>query len=177
MAFIIQEIHGNITADGIQLLAGRQIVLEVQVIPALAEDGRSPCLLRFLNRLGDNLCQELVWVSIKRNRCTDCLEGMPQHVMGVTVAATRDHKTFAGIVHHLGLALLNKDFGSLLVTYIDILTVFHGKGFYNLIAFRSEYLTINHKVGAGLFLAAGKHSHAEDDAHHNGERHHLLHYI
>ena len=83
--------------------------------------------------------------------------------MGVTVAATRHHKPLPSIVHHLGLSLFNKGFGSCLVAYIDILAVLHGECFYHLIVLRSEDFAIDHKVGTGISLAAGKHTRYDDN--------------
>ena len=71
--------------------------------------------------------------------------------MCVGVAASGHHKALAGVVHHLGLAIFNIGFGASLVAYIDVLAVCHGKGFYNLVAFGSEDLTIDHKVGTILY--------------------------
>ena len=83
--------------------------------------------------------------------------------MGVTVAATGHHKPLPSIVHHLGLSLFNKGFGAFFITYIDILAVLHGKGFYHLIVLRSEDFAIDHKVGTGISLAAGKHTRYDDN--------------
>ena len=71
--------------------------------------------------------------------------------MGMTVAAAGHHKSLTAIVHHLGLAIFNIGFGTRLVTYIDVFSVLYGKCFYHLIAFGSENLAIDHKVGDGLF--------------------------
>ena len=84
----------------------------------------------------------------------------------MTIAAARHHKTLSGVIHHLGLSLFHEDFGSRLVTDIDILAVLHSKGFHNLAAVGSEDLAIDHEVGSGLAIAANEHSHADDYAHH-----------
>ena len=165
MAFIIEEVHGNIAADGVQLLAGRQIVFEVQVIPALPEDRCCTTRPGFLDGCGDNLRQELLGIDIIIYRRADCLEGMSQHVVCMTIATTGHHKPLACIVHYLGLTLFDKGFGSRLVANIDVFAILHGKGLYYLVILRCEYLTINHEIGTRLPHAAGKHAHADDDAH------------
>ena len=73
-------------------------------------------------------------------------------------------------VAHLGLSIFNVGFSSRLVTYIDVLTVLHSKGFYHLVAFGSEYLVIDYEVGlwGNIFLtwvvvlrAVDKHTHSD----------------
>ena len=94
--------------------------------------------------------------------------------MGVTVAAAWYHQPLVGIVHHLGLALFYKGFGSRLVAYIDILAVLHGKGLYHLVALGGVNLAIDHKVGSRFAVATGEH--AQSGSHTDGcdERQHLL---
>ena len=134
MTFIVGKVDGDITADGIQLLAGRYIFHEGDVIPAKAEDARCSCLASLLDGSGDSLCQELVGSQPNGYR-TDDRQGNAHRIMCMTVTAARHHKTLAGIVHNLSLAFLNKSLGTFLIAYIDVLAVFHCECFYNLIVF------------------------------------------
>ena len=95
----------------------------------------------------------------------------------MTVAAARHHQALSVVINHFGLAVHDILLGTLLVTYIDVLAVLHGKGFHNLVILRSKNLTIDHQVGhfgsiATLswvitFRAAGKHARCKYNTHHN----------
>ena len=150
VAFIIGKVNRNITADGIQLLAGRNLVHEGDVIPTEAEDARRICFTSFLDGSGNDFFHERFRIFTNGYR-SDNRQGNTYRIMCVTITATGHHKSLGGIVHHLGLACFNKCFDAFLVAYIDILTIFHRKGFDNLIVFGSENLTIDHKVSAGFY--------------------------
>jgi hypothetical protein len=70
--------------------------------------------------------------------------------MGMSITTARHHKPLSCIVHHLGLAISDISFGTRLVAYINVLAVLHGKCLYNLIAFGSEDLAVDHEVGTIL---------------------------
>ena len=86
--------------------------------------------------------------------------------MGVAVAAARHHQTFAAVVYHLCLACQDVGFGSLLVTHVNVFTVFHGQRLCHLIVLCGENLAIDHKIGIVVYgvavvfvvLAAGQHA-------------------
>ena len=77
--------------------------------------------------------EELLRINIQPNHCADGLEGITQHIMGVTITAAGHHQALAPVVHQTGLACFNIGFGSLLVANIDVLAILHGKGFHNLV--------------------------------------------
>ena len=133
MAFLIGKIYGNIAANGIQLLAGRHVVLEVQKAPAEAEDGLCAVILCFFDGSRHDFRQELLRIIFQSHNRSDALYGIAHRIVCKTVAAARHHKPLAGIVHHLGLAFFDIGLGTRLVAYIDVLAVLHGKGFHHLI--------------------------------------------
>ena len=71
--------------------------------------------------------------------------------MGVAVTAAGHHKTLACIIDHFGLTCLNIGLSTFLVAYINVLAVFHRKGFNDLIVFGSENLAIDHEVGTFIY--------------------------
>ena len=102
MTFIVGEVDGDITADGIQLMTGRYILHKGDVIPAEAEDGRRTCLPSLLDGSRDSFCQELVGSQPNGYRSDD-RQGNTYRIMCMAVTTAGHHKTLAGIVHHLSL--------------------------------------------------------------------------
>ena len=159
MAFLVGKVDGNIAADGIQLLAGRHIVLKGHQIPPLAEYRFCSIVSCFLDRSGYDFLQELFGTVFITDNRSYGLDGIAKCIVGVTITAAWHYKTLVGVVHHFGLTLFHKGFGSRLVAYIDILTVLHGKGFYHVVALGGVNLTIDHEVGSGLAVTTGQYSH------------------
>ena len=175
MAFLVGKVDGNVTADGIQLLTGRHVVFKGHQIPALTEDGLSVIVLCLFDGCRNDFFQEFLWTVLITNDGSYRLDGIAQRIVGVSVAAAGHHKTLSAIVHHLGLTLFHKGFGSSLVTYINILAVLHGKGLNNLVTLGGIDLSIDHEVGTVVTLATGKQPHSNHDAHHGDERQHFRH--
>ena len=155
MAFLIKKVDGDITAHLIQQLAIAQVFGELHHLPATAENEIDSCVLCLLDSSRNDLLDELVHISLPAHDCSYALDGIAKRIVRVTIAATGHDESLAGVVYHLGLALLNIGFGSSLVAYIDILAVLHSEGFNNLISLRSENLAIDHKVGTIVVFAAG----------------------
>ena len=151
VAFIVQEVNGNIAANGVNFLAGRDMGLEARKIPALAKDrfrAAFPCLL---DGGGKDFRHELLRIRVHIHHGADRLQGVAQHIMGVAVAAAGHHKPLPGVVHHFGLAVFHKIFGALPVADIDIFAVLHGKRFFNPVVFGREYLAVDNEVGRRSF--------------------------
>ena len=55
---IIRKVHGYVTADGIQLLAGRDLLSEGEVTPTEAEDGFRPCFPGLFDGGGNDFLYE-----------------------------------------------------------------------------------------------------------------------
>ena len=166
MTFLVREVDGYVAADGIQLLAGRHVLLEDEPVPAEAIDSLRtgvPCLL---DGSRYDFREELFRVILVADYRSCCLDGDTRGIMGMSVAAAGHDESLACVVYYLGLAFLNEGLGASLVAYIDVLAVFHGKGFYYLVAFSGENLAIDHEVGTIIALATGKHTHASDNTHH-----------
>ena len=156
MPLLINEVHRNISADGIELLSSWHILLELNHIPSLTNNrvcSFCPC---FLNCARHNFRQELLHAVVRGDERADGFEGVAHGIMCVPISASRHHKSFAAVVHDLRLALFNESFGTRLVTHIDEFAVFHSQSFHNLIIFGCINLAINHKVGTLIAFAAGK---------------------
>ena len=148
MPLIIRKVDGNIVAYRIQLLACRHIFLEHMIIPSKAEYSLYAVLPRPLHRIGYDLVQELIHVILCSDDRSDCVQGMSHKIMSMAVTAGRHHKSLAGMVNNFSPALLNKCFGSLPVTHVDVSAVLYGECLCDLTVFRSKDLAIDHKIRA-----------------------------
>ena len=122
MSLIIRKVHGNVIADGIQLLTGRNMIREGEVAPTEAEDGRRMSFASLLDGGRNELVQEHVGRSPNGHRSYD-RQGNTYRIMRVSVAAGRHHKAFSSIIQDHCFAFFNKSFGAFFIAYIDVLPV------------------------------------------------------
>ena len=166
MSLLVSNIDGNVAADLIQQLAITQVLGKLHHVPSASKYDISPIVPGFLDRGRNDFLDELIHTVCPVHNRSYSLDSIAQRIVGVAVAAAGHDESLACVVYYLGLAFLNEGLGSSLVAYIDVLAVFHGKGFYYLVAFSGENLAIDHEVGTIIALAAGKHTHASDNTHH-----------
>ena len=86
--------------------------------------------------------------------------------MCVAVAAAGHDEPLAGVIDHLGLALLDEGLGPGLVADIDVLAVFHCKCLDEAVGLGGEHLAIYDEVGTVLLLASSEHASSGDECGH-----------
>ena len=122
------------------------MIPKVHEIPALTKYSLCASVPCFFDRSGQDFIHELLCIVLVSYRRSDCFEGITQHVMSVSVAAAGHYETLAAVVNNFCLACFDKGFCAFPIAYIDVFAVFHGERLCNLVAFRSEYLSVDHKI-------------------------------
>ena len=69
--------------------------------------------------------------------------------MSVAVSTAGHYETFAGVVNNFSLPFFDERLRAFPVAYVDVLPVFNGKSFHNLVAFGSENLSVDNEVCTG----------------------------
>ena len=92
VTFVVGKINGYIAADGIELLAGRNLVHEGDVIPTEAEDGLRTCFPSLLDSSRNHFVQKRIR-GCSNGHCSYDGQGNTYGIMGMTVAATGHHQT------------------------------------------------------------------------------------
>ena len=148
MPFFISKEHGNIVANGVQLLASRHIVLKFYQIPAETENSRCVVFFCLFDSGGNIFRQKFINIIFSVENRANGLYAV-QRIMSVTVAARRHDDTFAAVVDNFSFAGLDKCRRSEFVANVNKSAVFDCKRLSELIIFRRKNFSVNNKVGIG----------------------------